>query len=58
MTDLMKETSAALTAFPFLPGRYIKTPSFKLTLFFSSFSGNKSYSFMLEIIKWILQELI
>lgn len=57
MIDFMKATSGALTAFPFLQGRYVKTLSFKLMLFFSSFSGNKSYSFILEIIKWILQEL-
>lgn len=52
MMGFMKATSGTLTAFLFLHSRYIKKP------FISSFSGNKSYSPKLKIIKWILQELI
>lgn len=58
MLGFMKATSGTLTAFPFLHSRYIKKPRLKLLLFISSFSGNKSYSLKLKIIKWILQELI
>lgn len=57
MTDFMKATSGPLTAFPFLQARCVKTPSFKPMLFFSSFSCNKSYSFIPDI-KWILQKRI
>lgn len=58
MTDFMKETSGTSIAFHFLHSRYVKKPSFKLLLFFSSFSVNRLYSLKHEIFNWIHQELI
>lgn len=49
MTDFIKETSGTLIAFHFLHSRYVKKPSSKLLLFFSSFSVNRLYSLKHEI---------
>lgn len=50
MTDFMKMTSGTSTSFPFFQDRNVQTPSFKL----SFFSDNKSYSFILEIIGYLM----
>lgn len=48
----------SISSFSFCAPWYMKTPSFKVLLFFSSFGGNTSYLFILEIIKWNLWELL